>query len=132
MLVHVVPYDSITPNIQFEVRDWGRARSMEDCTVDLVGDDLPPFLRKIFCHGTLLRNFVSQQATDGAELVLILSPFVWILECLRAIIQLVYVFQQPGKVSIAINFTGKIPNITLRRYTRYGFGVKGGGSRGRV
>lgn len=103
---------------------------MEDCTVDLVGDDLPPFLRQVFCHGTLLWNFVSQQATDSAELVLILSPFVRILECLRAIVQLIYVFQQPGKVEIAVNFAGKIPNVTLRRYTGGGFGVKGGGSRG--
>jgi hypothetical protein len=96
---------------------------MEDCTIDLVSDDLPPFLGQIFCHGTLFWNFVSQQAADGAELVLILSPFVWILKCLCAIIQLIYVFQQPGKVCIAINFTGKIPNITLRGYTKDGFGV---------
>ena len=113
MLIHVVPYGSIIPNMQFEIRDWRRARSIciwlrqrldtcggggkeqrtEDCTVDLVSDDLPPFLRQIFCHGTLLWDFVGQQATDSAELVLILSPFVRILECLRAIIQLVYVFQ---------------------------------------
>lgn len=104
---------------------------MEDCTVDLVSDDLPPILSQIFCHGTLLWNFVSQQAADGAELVLILSPFVWVLDCLRAVIQLVYVLQQPGKVCIAIHFTGKIPNITLRGYTKDGFGVRGG-SRGRV
>ena len=152
MLVHVVPYRSIILNIQFEIRDGRKARSIciwlrqrldscggggkerrtEDCTVDFVSDNLPPFLRQIFCHGTLLWDFVSQKATDGAELVLILSPFVRILECLRAIIQLMCVFQQPGEVSIAINFTGKIPNIILWGYTRAGIGVKGGGSRGRV
>jgi len=59
---------------------------MKDCAIDLIGDYFPPFLSQVFRHRTLFRYLVRQQTADRAELMLIFSSFMRILQGLRAVV----------------------------------------------
>ena len=96
----MVPYDRIILNIQFEIREPARSvvGYVSVSTVAVVGAKSDERRTEGIRSG--VRDFAM-----GPNLMLILSLFVWILDCLRVILQHIFVFQRPGKVSIAVNFT---------------------------